>query len=301
MPNIGYLKNLIARLKFPDDAAAYLLDCAETLNRSDALLLFNDTLRAYEASNYDYAGMDGRFAGIGERAGFHEYTAAMLCLLAECEVLEKKYTERGLGEQLFLDTMSDLRFKLIESINVKHVVGTFVASWYRGFFTMDRFALGRFQFEKVGFNAPVYGIAGHYVRHGDTVLNFHIPSSGVSLTDEVRYDSYRRAREFFFPDATGPVPFVCSSWLLWPGYEEAIPDTLNLKKFRRDFTIVGMSEPKAEFGNGWRVFADKADLPADELPTDTAQRRMFAQYCREGKPHGNGYGVFFFDGEKIVR
>ena len=31
---------------------------------------------------------------------------------------------------------------------------------------------------------------GHEIKSGDKYVNFHIPSSGVSLTDEIRFDSY---------------------------------------------------------------------------------------------------------------
>lgn len=296
-----YIKNLAERLSFPTEAVEFLSACATQISenaQADASMA--EAIWAFAKSNYSFDGMKYRFARISELSSLHEYTVAMLFLMQACEDLERRYAEAGYDDKLFIDTMSDLRFKLIECKNVKGIWGTFVASWYPGFFNMTRFALGRFQYEKREFSHDCYGVNGYFVRKGDTVLNFHIPSSGVSLTDEVRFDSYRRAREFFFPEAEGAVPFVCSSWLLWPGYESYIPDGLNLKRFRHDFTVLSASESDT-FGNGWRVFADKAELPANELPRDTSQRRMFAKYCEDGKKHGHGYGVFLFDGEKIVK
>jgi hypothetical protein len=142
---------------------------------------------------------------------------------------------------------------------------------------------------------------GHTFTYTDVLMGgCSIDAYGVPLTDEVRYDSYRRAKEFFFPDCDKPCAFVCSSWLLYPGYENYIPDRLNIKRFRHDFTVLSYNESDS-FGNGWRVFGGKADLPASELPRDTTQRRVFADYCEKGGKHGGGYGVFFFDGEKIVK
>ncbi len=301
MINTSYMTKLTERLGFPQEAIACLREADARINDcTEARLAMEDALWTFAAADYRYDGMDLRHRRIGELAGISEYTAAMLFLLYSCKELEVRYAARKHPESLFLETMADLRFKLLECKQVKGVWGTFVGSWYPGFFCMNRFALGRFQYEKVSFRHDCYGVNGHYVYKGDVALNFHIPSSGVPLTKEVRYDSYRRAREFFFPDAAGPVPIVCSSWLLYPGYEDYIPEHLNLKAFRHDFTILAASDSE-EFGNAWRVFGADADKPIDQLPRDTAQRRLFAEYCAAGKPHGHGQGVFLFDGEKIIR
>ncbi len=296
--NKEYIKYLGELLCYPEAPLAELLAGADKINGACPELM-NEALWAFEHSNYSFDGMKYRFIHMQEVSGLHEYTVAMLFLMAACESLEKRYAESGISQEIFVATMSDLRFKLIECINVKGTVGTFVASWYPGFFNMTRFACGRFQYEKREFK-QVFGAGGHFLKPGDTVLNFHIPSSGVSLSDEVRYDSYRWAREFFFPGEEGPAAFVCSSWLLWPDYEEYIPDGLNLKKFRHDFTVISSSESEG-FPNGWRVFGADAELPAHELPEKTSQQRLFKKYCMDGKRHGGGYGVFFFDGKKIVR
>ncbi len=299
--NLDYIRTITERLQFPPEAIAYLLDSADKINATDARISFEDAMSSFEAAGYTHEGMDSRYRNIGSRAGIHEYTAAMVFMLANCERLEKQYAEKGYSNPLFIDTMSDLRYKLMECREVKGIWGTFVAGWFRKYFSMKRFALGRFQYEKITFDGKFFGVGGNCVRHGDPILDLHIPSSGVPLTDEIRYDSYRKAREFFFPDATGAVPYVCVSWLFWPDYENYIPDHLNIKRFRHDFTYTATSEPWDNFPDGWRVFGSKANLPADRLPTDTTQRRIFAQYCRDGGKHGDAFGLFFFDGEKIVR
>ncbi len=296
--NTSYIRYIGELLSFPEDAVAYLMTAANAVN-VQCHESMDEALAVFERSNYSFDGMKYRFSYMADKVGMSEYTVAMIFLMAACESLEERYASAGIDHSVFVDTMSDLRFKLLECKEVKGLWGTFVAGWYPGFFNMTRFACGRFQYEKREFK-QFYGVGGHFLRTGDTVLNFHIPSSGVPLTDEIRFDSYRRAREFFFPDAKGPVGFVCSSWLLWPDYEEYIPDGLNLKNFRHDFTVISAS-PSEEFGNAWRVFGADAEKQAEELPERTSQQRLFKKFCMDGKAHGHGFGVFLFDGEKIVR
>ena len=132
------------------------------------------------------------------------------------------------------------------------------------------------------------------------MLNIHIPSNGQSLSDEVRLDSYKRAKEFFFPDAKGPIPFICSSWLLWPEYEGCLPKGSNIVRFRHDFTIVD-AKADEDFSDGWRIFGAAAKKEVSEWPRDTSLRRALAEFTENGGRHGSGYGLFFFDGEKIVK
>lgn len=299
--NINYIKYLAEKLSFPIEGVDSLLADAKRITENDkADILFTDAVESFARTDYSFDGMEARFESIAEHSGVHRYAVAMLVLMQSCETLEKKYDENGYSDQLFVDTMSDLKFKLIECKDTKGVWGNFVSFWYPGFFRMTRFALGRFQYEKIKYTKKTAGIAGNFVKEGDTVLNFHIPSSGVSLTEQVRYDSYRRAKEFFFPDSDKPIPFVCSSWLLWPDYESALPEKSNLMAFRHDFTLVDANAYDS-FTNAWRVYGAYAECDVSQWPRDTSQRRAFAEHTEKGGTHGSGYGVFFFDGEKIVK
>ncbi len=299
MIRTDYIKTLAVRLQFPKEAITALLCDAERINCGEATALFDEALLGNIAQDFAFSGMEERYEAIAAAAGISVHATAMLYLLAACEELESRYAAHGYREALFLDTMSDLRYKLMECKENKNVWGTFVPGWFGRFYRLDRFALGRFQFEQNRYEGSIFGVAGHYIKNGDPILNIHIPSSGISLTDAVRYDSYRRARDFYFPGSDKPTAFCCSSWLLFPDYEDIIPEHLNLKRFRRDFTITGVSYQET-FGNAWRVFGARAELPPEQWPTDTTQRRIFAEYTRSGKQHGSGYGIFFFDGEKIL-
>ena len=298
--NVEYIIYLADKLSFPEEAKLSLVADANKINSNAAAsLLFDDALNAYERSDYAYESIKFRFDGISESADVHKYAVAMLILMLACKKLEKKYEEAGYGDELFVNSMTDLRCKLVEYHNSYGFWGT-DSAWHTRFYRMTCFGLGRFQFEKREFKNKCSGIAGNFVREGDTVLNFHIPSTGESLTESVRFASYKKAREFFFPGIDAPTPFVCNSWLLWPGYEKCLSGNKNTMAFRHDFTIVDASD-SSRFSDGWRLYGTKAWGDVSEWPRDTSMRRALAEYTENGGKHGSGYGLFFFDGEKIVK
>lgn len=240
---------------------------------------------------------------LGEEYGENEYTMHFMLILYCMPILKERYDKAGIEEKIFWDSADDLRCKLIECINCKEVPGTFVAGWNDGFLKMRRFAYGRFQYELTEFNFDFDFVTscGRRVSRGDTLVNFHIPSSGIPLTDEVRLASYKTAYEHYkhlFPD--GKVVFCCGSWLLFPRHREFLPPSSNILKFMNDFELVSWSE-KDGFSNDWRVFDKYASLPYDQLPRDTSLRKAYADWLVKTGKGGDGFGVIVFDGEKIVR
>lgn len=240
---------------------------------------------------------------VAEKYGINEYTLHFVFLLTLTEKLKEVYIERGLSLTVYHDTMDDLRCKLIECIKCEEVPGTFVGGWFDGFFRMARFAYGRFQYEiaPIDLNFEYTAKCGKVLKKGDPAIGFHIPSSGIPLTDEVRLDSYKKAYEAYkhlFPD--GLVVFRCGSWLLYPKHREFLPEKSNILRFMDDFETVCWEEKKG-FPNGWRVFDKYSDLPYNELPRDTSLRRAYADWLESGHNGGDAYCVIIFDGEKIVR
>lgn len=239
-------------------------------------------------------------AAIGDRFLCHRYTAHLLFYSFCGEPLLRRYRDAGIAEDIYWDSMRDLRWKFFECLAVHGVPGTFVGSWHSGFFRMTRFALGRLQYEHTGFGEEQYTKAGVMLRRGDTVINCHIPSCGP-LTVESRMDSYRRAYDFYRREyPSGVLPLVCSSWLLYPPHTEFLPKTSNILSFMSDFDIIhsGVDE---KFGNAWRVFGASAAEPPEKWPRDTSIRRAFAERICSGGKVGYGYGVLLFDGERILR
>lgn len=233
----------------------------------------------------------------------NSYVLQLVFLLNNTEELLRRYRAKGISDDIYWDTMTDIRCKLIECMDCEGVCGIFVTGWYDGFFKETRYAYGRFQYEwsLFGEDEPYTTKCGLVLEKGMPVVNFHIPSSGIPLTDEVRLDSYKRAYEQVKDQFNGgPVIFECSSWLLFPKHKEFLPKHLNILKFMDDFEII-RSKENDEFSNGWRVFGAKSDLPPEQWPTDTALRKAYADWVLAGNKTGSGYGIIVFDGEKILR
>lgn len=233
-----------------------------------------------------------------------EYTLDFTFLLIAAEKMHQRYKEENLSDELFWDTIMDLKYKFDECVDCKGVYGTFVASWNTGFYALTRFKLGRFQYDMSTFGAADEYItsAGIKIKRGDKTLGFHIPSSGVPLTDEVRLDSYKKAYEFFkdYRREDGLMIFECGSWLLYEGHREFLPEKSNILKFMNDFEIIE-SEDKDKFDDAWRVFGKYGYKSPKNWPEDTSMRRAFKQRVLSGGKTGHGHGIIVFDGEKIVR
>lgn len=253
-------------------------------------------------SKLSIGGMLPALDAMGEKYEVRNYTLHFVFILSLTENLLAKYREKGIDEKIYWRTMDDLRCKLLECMECKGYPGTFVASWFDGFFRMNRFGLGRFQYEIKDFpgKSGVITKSGIIIPENTRVINLHIPSSGIPLTDDVRFDSYKRAYDFYkhlFWD--GVVIFVCGTWLFYGNHRKFLPKNSNILRFMDDFQIIGNAE-KPEFHDAWRVFGKYADLPPEKLPRDTSLRKAYAEWLTAGNRAGDGFGVMAFDGEKIV-
>lgn len=244
----------------------------------------------------------GRVSDLAKANGVGEELLQLVFLLRASEILKSRYAERGVPESRFWDSVEDFKFKLLECMECRGKPGTFVAGWNEGLLRMQRFTYGRFQYETAPFPGDDFATAcGRVVRWGETVVNFHIPSSGVPLSDAVRLASYREAWQAYrdrFPD--GRVVFLCTSWLLYPAQREFLPASSNILKFIDDFEIVRSGESD-KFGDAWRIFGAAGGRPPEEWPRDTSLRRAYADWILSGRKAGWGWGLIVFDGEKIVR
>ena len=241
--------------------------------------------------------------GIAEQFGQNEYSLDLLLIINSLPHLHQKYRERGISDEIFYESMDDIRCKVNECVECKGVVGTFVADWYDRFFKLTCFAYGRFQYEVMTYEGEDFTMSsGRVFKSGDKYINMHIPSRGIPLTDEVRLASYRAAYPHFsslFED--GIVIFGCSSWLLYPRHREFLPAGMNLLKFMGDFEMVNWKETPDDFHDRWRLYGKHASLPDDQLPCDTTMRRAYAKWLQDGNPTGRGFGIFAFDGQTILR
>ena len=234
---------------------------------------------------------------IAQETGISLNGARMVFFLYCAIPLREKYAQQGLPEALYWDTLKDLSYKLAECYALYGEWGTFVPEWYRCFYTCERFALGRLQYEPITFPFEDYkGI----LKQGDKVYSCHIPSSGA-LREEDVLESLKRAYRFYETELKdGILPIVCHSWLLYQPLEEVFAESGNIMKFRKMFDVVA-NDADGKNGDFWRVFYKEYSMEnLNEAVADTKLQKRLKPYLLEGKTMGCGWGVLLFDGEKIV-
>lgn len=242
---------------------------------------------------------EGREA-LAEKSGVSLYAVNALFILYASERMLADFRKAGIPDDIFWDTIMDVKYKLLECREVKGVWGTFVEFWYEIFFKLELFKLGRLEFQRTVYEEDTpYTCGDITIRKGDPVFGIHIPSCG-SLSRELRMDSYRRAYEFFAKER-GDKPLICAchSWLLFKGNREIFPSRLNLVDFMGDFDIAESKESEI-FHDAWRVFGMDFDGDVSKLPQNTAQQKALAAWLEQGRKTGEGLGILIFDGSKIV-
>lgn len=235
--------------------------------------------------------------------GVHEYTLILAFYMNATELLLDKYRKNNISDELFWFAMIDYRCKLEECHAVHHIWGTMSAAWHAPFFHLTRFAHGRLQYDYSTFAYDSYSKGGYSIKRGDPCLRIHIPSAGP-LTRDLRLDSYQRAYEFnlerYGSMYNGAVPISCGSWLLYPAHKEMLPPTSNIVSFIDDFDMLYQEEFDT-FSNAMRVYNDKATLPPEQWPTDTALQRAYRDRMLSGGKAGSGYGFIFWNENGRVR
>ena len=289
---ITYLEE---KLGFPKEASDFFDD---TLARITLISGARDDLERARRFYFDgdAAPCEEILEAISKESGVHRYTVDMIFLLLSLEPLHKLYQEKGYSDELFIDTMRDLTYKLYECWHVHGIWGTFVFFWYHKFFTLELFALGRLQFHRRPLPLESYG--GIW-KQGDNVFACHIPSSGPLKYDDVM-DSLKKAHVFFADELRdGVLAIHCRSWLLYPPHANLFPKGSNLERFYNLFDVVESEEdPKNK--DFFRVFGmpySKEALMAIE--PDTTLRKNLKEFLLNGNCMGTSHGMILFDGERV--
>ena len=281
----NFVKNIMEKLSFPSDAYDELFRTLDVLNKVGD---FENIIEKYNNCSIDFTQSIEQVKLLALEENCCVYTAYMLYLLFLTPQLKKMYSENGISEEIFYDTISDLRYKLDECRLVHNACGTFVPIWYKGIFEMKIFALGRLQFElnNIWFDCK---INGKYIPKETKILSVHIPRTGKPLLHELVIDSYNQAKMFFRNEFNNEIIFVCNSWLLDPWNRTVLNDNSNLAQFFDDFTIVQTGNYK-DYSETWRLFDCLYNNP-DELPNNSSLRRAYIERIKSRQPTGYGTGV----------
>ena len=285
-----YLNNFITKWEYTNEDKQFLLKAFDKIwANAEAKAEFERILGVYEANikcdQYKEILVPAQNAGY--LANVHKYTSGLLIDRCMTKHLKKLYEERGIHDQIFYDSMLDLRYKLEECKVVRGMVGSFVAWWFPGFFDLTRFALGRLQFEVVKFGHN-YDKNGIKLTPDSKVINVHIPRTGTPMDKESCDAAYAQAREFFKEEAGENCPFICHSWLLFPEHENILPKHTNVYRFFSEFDVFESGENEGD--DLWRLF-DTEDRNPNRLPTDSSLRRNYVEHMKKGGKLGWGLGV----------
>lgn len=229
------------------------------------------------------------FEKICQEIDVHPFQSQMIFYLCLVPALYGKYLEKAIPEEIFRDSMADLRCKLFECHKLYGIWGSFVAVWFSRFFNFSLYGIGRLEFAPYDCDYD-FEENGVVINQGDPVIDVHIPSKGKLPHEEV-LASYRKAYDFFtnFLKLT-PKAFVCESWMLFPKHEEIIPDAKNLMDFYRDYTVV--KEGLYENGDDlWRIFYCFVRDNYDIIPQKTYLQKQYAEFLKKGGISGWGMGI----------
>lgn len=284
MSKITEIMNLI---EFPEEAAKFFEEVYAKVENDKDLTARLDELENQYFESFNSEDLEAKLTSLSEASGYSKYTIDMLLSVYACVRLRKMYHEKGYTDEFFAHNMKDLTYKLDECKKLHDVWGTFVFPWFAGFYKMERFALGRLQYEP---RKLKYDYKDMKKDEQDT-LNMHIPNCGP-LTPESVQESLRLAYDFFGPNCGDKLVFMCHSWLLYSDAIDLWPQNSNTRKFYDIFDIIQNDEEPNDF-DIWRIFY-KNTKNLDELPRETSLQKNYYEHFKNGKHMGNGFGVIVY-------
>ena len=209
------------KLEFPKEYDAEFYGALDKYDISDDINI----------TNYDLNETDGK--------------RNLLSFLFMCEKLCEQYRSKGIDENIMVHTAKDIVLWTNAWSEVKGEMYLGELNWLCRHFKMKLFRLGNLEYiiKESPFDFAQYGI-----KKGDTLIDVHIPND-AKFTPELCDESFRYAKKFFseyYPEYKLDF-FTCASWLLDRELDKLLPETSNIIKFGRRFTVVD-EETHESFG-----------------------------------------------------
>lgn len=231
------------------------------------------------------------------KCGVNKYTFHLIFWIMCAKPLYYIYKAKNLPEELYWDSMLDLKYKM-NDCKKRFCVWGVSSVWFKNFFCLKRFAFGRLQYDISKWEDGDYK---GFLSNGDPVFICHIPSGSPLLPDAV-ISSFKMLYSFYKDKLKdGILAIKCTSWLIYPPFAQMVKETSNMRKFYEMFDIIDL-KIDTRYLNFWSIFGVENSGP-DSLknaPDNTSLRREMKKYLLEGKNVGAGLGVILFDGEKII-
>ena len=294
-------KSFMQTLALECEAQTCILSNYERLlANEESYAAFSAILNAYGTGgeDVDFTALCGEMKSLAEKNGVHPMTGYLLMYISMLPLLQRKYEEKGIPEDIFFATIPDLRYKMTEGYLVDGVYGISegaATGWYPSIFRARTLTFCRLQFvfSKACFECEVDGVK---VEKDTPVLHIHIPRTGTKIDRESILASYRRAAEYYAPFfGENPIVMTTRTWMFFPRHAEFLPESSNMMQFYYDFRLVDSGEYE-DYSQLWRLFDCRYTGDVDALPQNTTLRRAYADLVRRGEKTGWGRGVMIYRG-----
>ncbi len=235
-------------------------------------------------ANYKRSFLNDRFSFFNNVIRIPGYRKLLLYLFARFAAdAHEEYLLRGIGDDVYFDTFSDLRIWCMGCARDYGEYGIEEYNWLQEHVQLRLFRLGRLQFQPYPIDREVR-IDGRTVFRHQIVLNVHIPE-GQPLDPIAVEESFARAAAFF--RGISPV-FMCHSWLLDPALADMLPTDSNILRFQRHFRIYDVDAKAREAEQ--RIFLRVADDP-ESYEEGTSLQRNAKAHLMAGRKLGRGFGI----------
>lgn len=182
---------------------------------------------------------DNPYAWLNEQ---EDKNLCLLYALCKCEDFFITNTQKGIPEQILIDTMREVkRHTRKYTENGQEKLGIFTIKWIGTVLSGRLFCLERLEFEM---KEAKDDISEYNVNKGDPVLNVHIPRTNTPIDKESVDRSFESAASFFpaFFKNFEYKGFTCHSWLMDPTLRTLLPPSSNIVMFLDRFDIVSSKE-----------------------------------------------------------
>lgn len=252
-------------------------EAVEILEKMEKLIPETEYQQVRESFLTDHEEM---FREVLKTSGYRQRFLYYYCRFA-CDTYEK-YREKGIGDQVFFDTFSDISLWCSVCFRRYGEYGIQEYGWLWRHVKMTLFRLGRLQFERME-SQWEFIHKGITVKKGDPVISIHIPE-GSPLIPEECLRSLKIAQVFW----KRKMPYICHSWLLYPGLKTLLGENSNILKFQELFDLVSTDYQYREGEE--RIFGILLDSPSG-YPENTSLQRRAKKHLKEGGRLGSGLGV----------
>lgn len=260
-----------------------MINLAKKLNLNEILIKKLKGLSEKELKKINLCAekcIGGDFSGLKKENHLFRLAVILCCAKA----VKEKYLSVGIGEEIYFDTMSDIKIWCESNLNE----GLKNYGWLKNHVCFELFRLGRLQFQLYPCNNKTLLYNNLPFSYGEKLVFVHIPE-GERLEKELCIESFKKANSFFkeyFPDYEYRYYF-CESWLLFEGNGEFMKKDSNILAFASLFSHCYSLKLDGQAIE--RIFG-KRRIIKKNYPESTSLQKQAKDYMLDGNRLGIGVG-----------